>query len=49
MTEKTNTGTYVYDAKLKKVVKVSADIPKVAKQQPGCPNAHICGAGCSHK
>jgi|GEM_PF-6743490 len=34
------TGTYVYDKKLKKVVKVSEDIPKHGKHK------HFDGCGC---
>ncbi len=52
-TKKTaNTGKYVYDAKLGKVVKVSDDIPglkKGASAEGGCPlntGGHKCGGGC---
>ena len=39
-----NTGTYVYDPKLKKVVKVSSQIPSKSK------GGHVCGGccGCCH-
>ncbi|WP_428897440.1 hypothetical protein Dip518_001228 [Parelusimicrobium proximum] len=42
MTDKeSTTGKYIYDPKLKKVVKVSSDIPKKKSSEP-----HSCGAGC---
>ncbi|MBI5742985.1 MAG: hypothetical protein HY952_00385 [Elusimicrobia bacterium] len=53
-TKKTaNTGKYVYDAKLGKVVKVSDDVPGLNKggssAGAGCPmnqGGHKCGGGC---
>ncbi len=48
-----NTGKYVYDAKLGKVVKVSDDIPGLKKggsfDAGSCPmnkGGHQCGGGC---
>jgi hypothetical protein len=48
-----NTGKYVYDAKLGKVVKVSDDIPGLKKGGsaeggtcPMNPGGHVCGGGC---
>lgn len=38
-----NTGTYVYDKKLKKVVKVSDRIPSIGKSA-----AHVCNGCCGH-
>lgn len=38
-----NTGTYVYDKKLKKVVKVSDRVPSVGKSA-----AHVCNGCCGH-
>jgi len=45
-----NTGTYKFDAKTGKVIKVSDDIPKTAKAGGGetCPRAHVCGGHCKH-
>jgi len=47
------TGTYVYDPKLKKVVKVSSDIPSVASKASGGTDAgsfpsgdNPCGGTC---
>ena len=47
------TGTYVYDPKLKKVVKVSSDIPSVASKASGSADAgsfpsgdNPCGGAC---
>ena len=39
------TGTYVYDKKLKKVVKVSDNIPSV-KSSAG--SGHVCNGCCGH-
>lgn len=36
-----NTGTYVYDKKLKKVIKVSSDVPSVARG-----GGHVCNGCC---
>ena len=44
-----NTGTYVYDKKLGKVVKVSARVPGVsgaAKAAVGAPGCNGCCGGC---
>ena len=45
-----NTGRYVYDKKLKKVVKVSDEIPSVSQSgQPSCPHGGgCCGGHCHH-
>ncbi|MGB2579006.1 hypothetical protein AAIR98_000925 [Elusimicrobium simillimum] len=44
-----STGTYKFDPKTGKVVKVSADIPKTAKTDGGqCPHKHVCGGHCNH-
>ncbi len=40
---KNNTGTYIYDKQLKKVVKVSDRIPSVGKAP-----AHTCSGCCGH-
>lgn len=49
-----NTGKYVYDAKLRKLVKVSEDIPGLKKgsgTQGSCPmnpGGHKCDGCCGH-
>lgn len=40
---RTNTGTYVYDKKLKKIVKISDRIPSKAALKP-----HVCSGDCGH-
>lgn len=42
-----NTGTYKYDAKLGKVVKVSEEVPSRAKKGHGGPCGGCCG--CCHE
>lgn len=48
--KKKNTGKYVYDPELGKVVKVSDDIPSLNKDNAGsdtsCPHKHHCCDGC---
>ncbi len=39
-----NTGTYVYDKKLGKMVKVSSCIPSLNKKE----GAHVCHGCCGH-
>ncbi|WP_428073714.1 hypothetical protein [Candidatus Avelusimicrobium aviculae] len=39
-----NTGTYVYDKKLGKMVKISSCVPSVSKQGKG----HVCHGCCGH-
>lgn len=52
--EEKATGKYVYDKKLKRVVKVSDDIPGLNKSGSSeggscCPHGGCCGhGGCSH-
>jgi len=45
-----NTGKYVYDPELGKVVKVSDEIPGLNKESSGgdssCPHKHHCCDGC---
>ena len=40
--QENKTGTYVYDKKLKKMVKVSSAVPSLQKKQGG----HTCCGGC---
>jgi hypothetical protein len=44
MSEKSITGTYVYDKKLGKMVKVSDRIPSASKKEGGC----CCGNCACH-
>ncbi|ACC98092.1 hypothetical protein Emin_0537 [Elusimicrobium minutum Pei191] len=48
--ENNKTGTYKYDAKTGKVIKISSDIPKKNNTEEGfsCPHAHVCGSHCKH-
>lgn len=39
-----NTGTYVYDKKFGKMVKVSSCVPSLSKQNAG----HVCHGCCGH-
>lgn len=41
-----NTGTYVYDPKLKKVVKISSCVPSLGKAKHSCGG---CGGCCHHE
>ena len=45
MSQTNNTGTYVYDKKLGKVVKVSSRVPSVSIQKSA---PHVCNGCCGH-